>query len=158
MSSVIQTKELRTTWGTIGIGMVGNTVVSCELPFLQGEPTQPFALAAKADDPASRFIEALLSGKRAKRPAYALPEGTVFQRQVWQAIAEIPQGRTCTYADLARAIGRPKALRAVGTACGRNPLPLFIPCHRVVGSNGHLGGFSSGLAWKRRLLECEKKH
>lgn len=81
--------------------------------------------------------------------------GTKFQRKVWRALQRIPYGETRSYAWVAAAIGHPKALRAVGRACGANPLPLIIPCHRVVAANGALGGFSGGLAWKRRLLALE---
>lgn len=80
---------------------------------------------------------------------------TNFQRAVWRALRRIPHGQTRTYAEIARAVGRPKACRAVGGACGDNPLPLLIPCHRVVGSNGKPGGFSGGRGWKRFLLELE---
>ncbi len=79
---------------------------------------------------------------------------TPFQRAVWRALRRIPHGQTRTYAQIARSIGRPKACRAVGTACGRNPLPLLIPCHRAVASNG-LGGFSAGLGWKKFLIDLE---
>lgn len=68
----------------------------------------------------------------------------------------IPAGATCTYAELAARAGRPRAVRAAGQACARNPLPLFVPCHRVLGSGGVLGGFSGGLAWKVCLLERER--
>ncbi|MFA6564546.1 MAG: methylated-DNA--[protein]-cysteine S-methyltransferase [Verrucomicrobiia bacterium] len=79
---------------------------------------------------------------------------TPFQRAVWRALRRIPHGQTRTYGQIARAIGRPKACRAVGTACGSNPLPLLIPCHRAVGCNGR-GGFSAGLGWKKFLLDLE---
>lgn len=80
--------------------------------------------------------------------------GTEFQRAVWRALTEIPRGETRTYTEIAAAIGRPRAVRAVGSACGTNRIPLLIPCHRVVGANG-LGGFSGGLEWKKRLLAAE---
>ena len=83
-----------------------------------------------------------------------LDGATPFQRAVWRALRRIPHGQTRTYAQIARAIGRPRACRAVGTACGRNPLPLLIPCHRAVASNG-IGGFSAGRGWKKLLLDLE---
>jgi methylated-DNA-[protein]-cysteine S-methyltransferase len=83
-----------------------------------------------------------------------LDGATPFQRAVWRALRRIPHGQTRTYAQIARAIGRPRACRAVGAACGSNPLPLLIPCHRVVGSNG-VGGFSAGRGWKKFLLDLE---
>lgn len=82
--------------------------------------------------------------------------GTDFQKDVWKAIERIPYGQTRTYADLAREIGSPRAFRAVGGACSCNPVPLIVPCHRVVGSGGRLGGFSGGIDIKKKLLKIEK--
>ena len=87
--------------------------------------------------------------------ALRLAGGTPFQRDVWQAIRSIPRGATISYAELARRVGRPGAARAVGQAVGANPIPLLIPCHRVAGSNGELGGFGGGLPMKRTLLRQE---
>jgi len=84
-----------------------------------------------------------------------LAGATLFQRAVWRALRRIPYGQTRSYAQIARAIGRPRAFRAVGAACGSNPLPLLIPCHRAVASHGGLGGFSYGLRWKKYLLSLE---
>jgi AraC family transcriptional regulator of adaptative response/methylated-DNA-[protein]-cysteine methyltransferase len=81
--------------------------------------------------------------------------GTEFQRRVWQAIARIPAGKVISYAELARAAGRPRAIRAAAQACGANPVPLLVPCHRVIASDGSLGGFGGGLPLKRKLLACE---
>jgi AraC family transcriptional regulator of adaptative response/methylated-DNA-[protein]-cysteine methyltransferase len=83
--------------------------------------------------------------------------GTVFQRRVWEELRRIPQGETRTYADIARAIGAPAAVRAVGSACGANPVALVIPCHRAVRTDGGLGGYAWGLDVKRRLLAAEKR-
>jgi methylated-DNA-[protein]-cysteine S-methyltransferase len=82
-------------------------------------------------------------------------EGTAFDREVWRAVAAIPYGETVSYAEIARRVGRPRAYRAVGAANGRNPIPIIIPCHRVVASDGGLGGYGGGLPLKRRLLELE---
>ena len=82
-------------------------------------------------------------------------EGTEFQRRVWGAIATIPWGETRSYGWLAKRAGRPNAVRAAASACGANPLPGFIPCHRVIAADGTIGGFSGGLAMKRRLLRLE---
>lgn len=89
-----------------------------------------------------------------KFPDTKPPDGTPFQRAVWSALLNIPRGQTRTYGEIAAVIGQPKAMRAVGTACGANPIPLWIPCHRVVAKNG-LGGFGAGLPWKKLLLEME---
>jgi methylated-DNA-[protein]-cysteine S-methyltransferase len=83
------------------------------------------------------------------------PRGTEFERRVWQALTEIPYGETRSYAEIARAIGRPAACRAVGRANGRNPIALVIPCHRVIGSDGSLTGYGGGLELKRFLLDLE---
>src|SRR2546427_414595 len=82
--------------------------------------------------------------------------GTVFQRRVWRALSRIPRGETRTYAQIARAIGNPAAVRAVGSACGANPVALVVPCHRAVRTDGGLGGYAWGIARKKRLLELEK--
>lgn len=98
------------------------------------------------------------SGRRTAFPdKLDLSEATDFQRRVWEAARRIPYGETGSYAFIALQIGKPKAARAVGQALGRNPLPIIIPCHRVLRSDGGLGGFSGGLAMKRRLLTLEKQ-
>jgi O-6-methylguanine DNA methyltransferase len=88
-------------------------------------------------------------------PVDIASQGTAFQRAVWTALLEIPFGSLRAYADVAATIGMPSAARAVGGAVGRNPVPIIVPCHRVVGRDGSLTGFSSGLPWKRILLEVE---
>jgi len=93
-----------------------------------------------------------------ERTAFELPldlEGTPFQRRAWLALAEIPYGETVSYAAQAARLGRPDAVRAVGAANGRNPVPIVLPCHRVVGSDGSLTGFGGGLDLKRALLDHE---
>lgn len=84
--------------------------------------------------------------------------GSPFQQRVWAALRQIPWGQTWSYAELATAIGHPRALRAVGTACGANPLAVIIPCHRVRRSDGGIGGYRWGIARKQALLEYENKH
>jgi methylated-DNA-[protein]-cysteine S-methyltransferase len=83
------------------------------------------------------------------------PRGTPFRRKVWTELRKIPHGKTMSYSDVARRIGSPRASRAVGSACGINPIPLFIPCHRVVAANGGLGGFGGGLKMKESLIAIE---
>jgi len=97
----------------------------------------------------------LASRAPSELPPLDIVTGTTFQRTVWQGMQAVPWGKTTSYAELAHAIGRPKAVRAVGGACGANPIPVFIPCHRVLAANGQLGGFSGGLDWKRALLAAE---
>jgi methylated-DNA-[protein]-cysteine S-methyltransferase len=85
-------------------------------------------------------------------------KGTSFQKKVWTALSRIPYGQTRSYKEVAQAIGHPKAFRAVGNSNGQNSIPLIIPCHRVIESNGGLGGFGHGVKVKRRLLDFEKAH
>jgi len=84
--------------------------------------------------------------------------GTPFQRKVWSALTRIPYGQTRSYQEVAKAIGHPKAFRAVGNANGQNSIPLIVPCHRVIETNGGLGGFGHGIKVKKRLLDLEKAH
>ena len=149
--------KVETTWGTIRFELLDGRVTRCALPFLSCQPDLPFAVEKAGDDPASRFVAAILAGKKAKVPPLGKLGGTAFQQAVWHAIAQIAMGETQTYGELARAIGRPGACRAVARACGQNPLPLLVPCHRVVAANGKPGGFSPGLPWKRLLLEAEQR-
>ena len=104
---------------------------------------------------AKRELLEYFAGKR-KRFSIALdPQGTPFQRAVWREIAKIGFGKTITYAELARRAGHPGSARAAGTATGRNPLGIIVPCHRIVGSNGSLTGYAGGLSMKRAFLALE---
>ena len=100
-------------------------------------------------------LEEYFSGKRRK---FTLPldlQGTAFDQKVWKATQKIPYGQVRTYKDIAKMIGKPQASRAVGNALGRNPIPILVPCHRVIASNGTLGGYSIGLKIKKSLLNLE---
>jgi len=106
---------------------------------------------------AKRALEAYFAGELAALEAIAVdPGGTGFQARIWAALRRIPAGRTVSYTDLARAVGAPSAVRAAGSANGQNPVPVVIPCHRVVRSDGTLGGYGGGLDRKRWLLDHEK--
>lgn len=98
---------------------------------------------------------AYLEGQRTVFDLPLAPAGTPFQLKVWNALASIPFGQTRSYGELAAQIGEPRAVRAVGAANGRNPLPIVLPCHRVIGSDGSLTGFGGGLPVKQFLLELE---
>jgi len=100
-------------------------------------------------------IDAYFAGTLTRFDLPLDPAGTDFQRRVWLALAAIPYGRTESYGSLAARVGNPKASRAVGLANGRNPLPLVLPCHRVIGSDGRLTGYGGGLPLKKRLLDHE---
>ena len=111
--------------------------------------------AVRILDEAQRQLTEYFSGRRREFDLPLAPAGTEFQRAVWTALRAIPYGETISYGELARRLGRPRAARAVGTANGRNPIPIVIPCHRVVGADGSLVGYGGGLDIKRRLLELE---
>lgn len=100
-------------------------------------------------------LEEYFAGTRKEFELSLCPHGTPFQLQVLDALLSIPYGETRSYADIARQIGRPQAVRAVGAANGRNPLPIVIPCHRVIGANGSLTGFGGGIPTKEYLLDLE---
>ena len=110
-------------------------------------------------DTATDAINTILAGRRPRvLPPLDWTEATEFQRRVWKALQSIPMGETREYADLARDLGCPGAARAVGQACGANPIPVLVPCHRVLAAGGTLGGFTAGIEWKRRLLALEGCH
>lgn len=100
-------------------------------------------------------LDGYFAGKRNYFSLELAPEGTEFQERTWAELATIPFGKTCSYGEIARRIGNPKASRAVGIATGRNPISIIIPCHRVIGSNGNLTGYAAGLDRKKMLLALE---
>jgi AraC family transcriptional regulator, regulatory protein of adaptative response / methylated-DNA-[protein]-cysteine methyltransferase len=119
----------------------------------------PEATIDRADAEIGPWVSQILAHIERADHALDLPldlAGTEFERRVWAALEEIPYGETRSYAQIAGAIGAPKAARAVGAACGKNPVPLVIPCHRVVREGGDLGGFGCGIEIKRRLLDRER--
>jgi len=138
--------------GPLKLVAENNALISLE--FLQefaGTPSRPDLFLEQVMTQLDEYF-------RHKRQTFEIalaPRGTPFQTKVWHALLEIPYGQTASYKDIARAIGHPRAFRAVGLANGRNPIPIIIPCHRVIRTNGELGGFSSGLHIKRWLLKHE---
>jgi methylated-DNA-[protein]-cysteine S-methyltransferase len=104
---------------------------------------------------AARQLDEYFAGHRRAFDLPIEPKGTDFQRQVWNALLDIPYGETRSYGQIARAIGQPSAVRAVGAANGANPIAIVIPCHRVIGANGTLVGYGGGLDKKTKLLELE---
>ena len=113
-------------------------------------PLSDFAKSVKAK------IEEYLSGKRKDFCIKYRLVGTPFQKAVWAELEKIPYGETKTYGEIAAAIKNPKAYRAVGAACNKNPVGIIVPCHRVIGKNGSLIGYAGGLQYKKMLLELEK--
>ncbi len=106
----------------------------------------------------TRQLAAYFAGDLSTFDLPLAPQGTPFQLQVWRALQDIAYGQTLSYGELAQKIGTPNASRAVGAANGQNPLPIVIPCHRVIGSNGRLTGFAGGLETKKNLLSLELRH
>lgn len=104
-----------------------------------------------------RQLDAYFSGNLETFDIELAPRGTRFQQRVWEELLRIPYGETISYGELARRIGNPNASRAVGLANGSNPIPIIIPCHRVIGSNGKLTGYGGGLPIKEKLLALEKR-
>jgi methylated-DNA-[protein]-cysteine S-methyltransferase len=134
--------------------LLANAHGLCRIEFGLGRaaqtPEHPILQAA------AHQLEAYFSAGLKRFDLPLAPAGTLFQRRVWAALLQIPWGSTRRYADIATWIGSPKACRAVGGANNRNPLPIIIPCHRVVGSRGELTGYAPGLAYKIRLLQLEQ--
>ena len=113
----------------------------------------------RAEAPLKTVVEQLkgyFAGARRDFDAPLAPQGTEFQQRVWRCLREIPYGATISYSELATRVGNPKAFRAVGLANGQNPIPIVIPCHRVIGKDGTLVGYGGGLAIKEKLLALER--
>lgn len=105
---------------------------------------------------ARKELDAYFAGKLKDFTVPVAPEGTEFQKKAWKALQKIPYGQTRSYGQQAKVVGNPSASRAVGAANGRNPIPVIIPCHRVIGSNGSLTGFGGGMKRKQFLLDLEQ--
>ena len=139
--------------------LVEENGVLLEVRFSDGpKPVQPPQDAQENKAPFAetiRQLEDYFAGRRRDFDLPLSPQGTAFQKKVWNALLNVKYGRTASYADIARSIGNPGGVRAVGLANGRNPIPVIIPCHRVIGSNGTLTGYGGGLDIKRKLLDLE---
>ncbi len=122
------------------------------------EPPHDWVYDDAALREASNQLQDYFKGRRCGFDTPLAPCGTDFQRRVWEALLDIPYGETRSYKDIAVAIGSPKAAMAVGQANAKNPLPIMIPCHRVIGSKGQLTGYGGGLLIKQRLLDLERRH
>ena len=145
--------QFDTPFGWMAVGGEGDVLTRLWLPN-QAVPriaSHPTPLLLRAEEQLSAYF----SGARRAFDLPLAPEGTPFQRKVWAALRQIPWGETRTYRDIAAAVGCPRGFRAVGMANHRNPLPIFVPCHRVVGSDGSLTGYAGGLELKRALLALE---
>ena len=142
-----------TPLGPMALEEEGGTIVRLHLP---GQPVPPSP--GRETPLLCRGRQELLEYLAGERRDFDLPlhpRGTPFQRRVWQVLGDIPYGQTRTYAQIARAVDSPRGFRAVGMANHRNPIPILIPCHRVVGSGGTLTGYAGGLELKKALLALE---
>lgn len=140
--------------GKIGIAESKENITKVYLPG-EGCPDDEEVLETAVLQEAARQLNDYLSGRLTTFSLPLEPDGTVFMKQVWHSLCEIPYGQTASYKSIAVKIGKPGAARAVGLANNRNPIPLFIPCHRVIGTNGALVGYRGGLALKDQLLKLE---
>ncbi|MEN6463485.1 MAG: methylated-DNA--[protein]-cysteine S-methyltransferase [Syntrophomonas sp.] len=147
----------QTNIGKIGIAESANTITNV---YFQGEAIPEDVIVNETDiiKEAGKQLQSYLSGKQKIFTLPLAPAGTAFMLSVWESLQVIPYGETRSYKQIAQSIGNPKAFRAVGLANNRNPIPIFIPCHRVIGANGKLVGFRSGLEMKEHLLELEKQY
>ena len=146
---------LDTPIGRLRLRSTGSHLAAIEFENQQNDARDDTCSSDEVLERSARQLQEYFAGRRKTFDLPLAPSGTDFQRSVWNALSTIPWGAVRSYADIARAIDRPKAVRAVGAANGRNPLPIVVPCHRVIGSDGSLTGFAGGLDMKRRLLELE---
>lgn len=146
---------LDTPIGPLRLLSTGTHLAAIEFANQQSDTQDETCRTDKVLERSARQLQEYFAGRRKTFDLPLAPRGTDFQRTVWNALSAIPWGAVCSYADIARAIDKPKAVRAVGAANGRNPLPIVVPCHRVIGSDGSLTGFAGGLDMKRKLLELE---
>jgi len=142
-----------------GLLLMGDGDALCGVHFQSGpRPTRPpedWVEDARPFQEVMRQLKAYFDGRLQAFDLPLAPRGTEFQMQVWRMLRAIPYGRTRSYGEIARQLGRPEASRAVGAANGQNPIPVIIPCHRVIGADGSLTGFGGGLPIKRKLLALE---
>ena len=138
--------------GQMALEEEGGGLTALRLP---NRPSAPTGIESPVLNRGRQQLLEYLDGKRTAFDLPLAPQGTPFQHKVWNALAEIPYGVVITYGELARRIDNPKGCQAVGQANHRNPLPIFLPCHRVVGAKGALTGYGGGLALKQWLLRLE---
>jgi len=153
--TVTKQAVLATPIGGLGVAVADSVVVGVSF----GATERP--VTGVLDPVLASVLRELGEYFAGERMAFTVPfrfdGGSSFERAVWERIASIPYGEMLTYGEIARAVGEPGGAQAVGAACGRNPVPVIVPCHRVVGANGRLVGFGGGLPRKRHLLQLEAK-
>jgi O-6-methylguanine DNA methyltransferase len=163
---IVHTAQIDSPIGSLRVASTERGLAYVGLPSASGrglrgwlERSVPGARCADGFAPNRAAIAQILEYLEGKRVAFDLPldlRGTDFQTAVWQALLEIPYGETRSYAEIARRVGRPKAVRPVGAANGANPVALVVPCHRAIASDGGLGGYGGGLRLKAKLLAMER--
>ncbi len=147
-------KQIHTKLGNIAIVEENNKIITIEInKKIEEEMAQKETPLLKETE--KQLLE-YLEGRRKTFTVPLNPKGTKFMKQVWTALQEIPYGEVRTYGQIAQTVGKPKAARAVGMANHRNPIPIIIPCHRVIGSNGKLVGYALGMEMKEFLLKLER--
>jgi methylated-DNA-[protein]-cysteine S-methyltransferase len=157
MPSTFHHAEFETPVGRITIQGDGHCITGLYLPDHKGwrGPAASSQTSSDAFSDAWQQLAEYFAGVRRRFDLLLRPEGTPFQQRVWAELTRIPFGETITYGELARRVGQPTAIRAVGAANARNPISILIPCHRVIGASGTLTGYAGGLERKRWLLELE---
>jgi methylated-DNA-[protein]-cysteine S-methyltransferase len=147
-----------TSVGPLTLTSEGGALVGVWFPGSEGAPARTGGHGARdlLLDAVRRELDEYFAGTRRRFTVPVAPRGTPFQLRVWSALQAIPYGQTTSYGAIAAQVGSPTAVRAVGAANGANPIPIIIPCHRVIGANGSLTGFGGGLDRKRFLLDLER--
>jgi methylated-DNA-[protein]-cysteine S-methyltransferase len=158
-ASIVQTLCYSQIESPVGrLTLAGDDSGLREVRFVNGDTTTPDSWRKDCGplEETIRQLRAYFAGSLQDFDLPLAPEGTAFQLEVWRKLQDIPYGQTISYGELARRIGNPNASRAVGLANGSNPIPIIIPCHRVIGSNGKLTGYGGGLHIKEKLLALER--
>ena len=145
-----------TPFGEMALGEEAGAIVRLYLPNSPTPRLMPHETPLLTEG--SRQVLEYLAGERRAFDLPIAPQGTPFQKKVWAALRDIPYGQTRTYRDIAIAADCPRSFRAVGMACNRNPIPIIVPCHRVVGAGGALTGYAGGVELKEALLALERKY
>lgn len=146
---------LETSHGILEISCSKSALLS--VYFIDSRPKESKYSESQLSQQVKKQLQDYLDGKITEFDVPLGAKGTKFQQQVWQALCDIPYGETRSYGDIAKSIGNPKAVRAVGAANGKNPISIIVPCHRVIGANGKLTGYAGGLSRKEWLLTLEDR-
>lgn len=166
MERLVEVSSFPATWGLIWVASTSSGI--CAITLRGGRPAIEKRLRSRIGivliqdaqgnhEKIHRQLEEYFQGERREFETELDLRGTPFQMQTWRTLMEIPHGATCSYRDIAVKMGRPQAMRAVGQATGTNPVPIIVPCHRVIRANGKLGGFGGGVDIKEHLLNLEAR-